>query len=161
MSASDMSARHQRYPCQQLFVSCRQHVGRQVDDMSPQQTHKSCFDPRFDMPTSTLPAKRIMCSMAAVWRMYGYQEYPAPEPPVCAFKVCSGAQLKDFIQQCKVTDLQIYCNRPAKLDALKYTDFLTKYNTSSKLPKYYGDCPNTLNTISVNQHYFKVYMDPD
>jgi hypothetical protein len=41
---------------------------------------------------------RIMCSMAAVWWMYGYQDYPAPEPPVCAFKVCSGAQLKDFIQ---------------------------------------------------------------
>jgi hypothetical protein len=69
--------------------------------------------------------------------------------------------LKDFIQQCKVTDLQIYYNRPAELDALKYTDFLKKYNTSSKLPKYYKDCPNTLNNISINQHYFKVYMDPD
>jgi hypothetical protein len=34
---------------------------------------------------------RIMCSMAAVWRMYRYQDYPAPEPPVCAFKVRSGA----------------------------------------------------------------------
>jgi hypothetical protein len=73
---------------------------------------------------------RIMCSMAAVWRMYGYQDYPAPEPPVCVFKVCSGAQLKDFIQRCKVTDLQIYYNCPAELDALKYTDFWKKYNTS-------------------------------
>jgi hypothetical protein len=104
---------------------------------------------------------RIMCSMAAVWWMYGYQHYPAPEPPVCAFKVCSGAQLKNFIQQCKVTDLQIFYNRPAELDALKYTDFLTKYNTLAKLPKYCEDCPNTLNNISINQHYFKVYMDPD
>jgi hypothetical protein len=67
---------------------------------------------------------RIMCSMAAVLRMYGYQDYPAPELPVCAFKVPSGAQLNDFIQQCKVTDLQIYYYRPAELDALKYTDFL-------------------------------------
>jgi hypothetical protein len=41
---------------------------------------------------------RIVCSMAAVWRMYGFQDYPAPELPVCVFKVCSGAQLKDFIQ---------------------------------------------------------------
>jgi hypothetical protein len=41
---------------------------------------------------------RIMCSMAVVWRMYGYQDYPAPLPPVCSFKVCSGAPLKDFIQ---------------------------------------------------------------
>jgi hypothetical protein len=57
--------------------------------------------------------------------------------------------------------LQIYYNRPAELDALKYTDFLEKYNTLSKLPKYYEDCLNTLNNISVSQHYFKVYMDPD
>ncbi len=104
---------------------------------------------------------RIMYSMAEVWRMYEYQDYPAPEPPVCVFKVCSGAQLKDFIQQCKVTDLQIYYNRPAELDALKYTDFLTKYNALAELPKYCEDCPNTLNNISIDQHYFKVYMDPD
>ncbi len=39
---------------------------------------------------------RIMCSMAAVWRMHGYQNYPAPSPPVCAFKVHSRAQLKDL-----------------------------------------------------------------
>jgi hypothetical protein len=86
---------------------------------------------------------RIMCSMAAVWRMYGYQDYPAPEVPVCAFRVRSGAQLNDFIQQCKVTDLQIYYNHPAELDALKYTDILKKHNTLSKLPKYYENCPNT------------------
>ena len=55
---------------------------------------------------------RIMCSMAAVWRMYGYHDYPAPLPPVCAFKVCSGAQLKDFIRRGEVTELQINYNRP-------------------------------------------------
>jgi hypothetical protein len=82
---------------------------------------------------------RMICSMAAVWQMYRYQDYPASEPSVCAFKVCSGAQLKDLIQRCKVTDLKIYYNRPAKLDGLKYTDFLTKYNTLDKLPKYYED----------------------
>jgi hypothetical protein len=93
--------------------------------------------------------------------MHGYQDYPSPELPVCAFKVRSGAQLKDFMQQCKVTDLQIYYNRPAELDGLKYTDFLTKYITLAKLPKYYEDCPNSLNNISADQHFFKVYMDPD
>ena len=39
--------------------------------------------------------------MAAVWRIYGYQDYPASDPPVCAFKVHSGAQLKDFIYTLK------------------------------------------------------------
>ena len=93
---------------------------------------------------------RIMCSMAAVWQMYGYQDYPAPELPVCAFKVRSGAQLNNFIQQYKVTDLQIYYNCQAELDGFKYTYFLTKYNTLAKLPKYYEDCPNTLNNISID-----------
>jgi hypothetical protein len=41
---------------------------------------------------------RIMSSMVAVWQMYGYQDHPAPEPPVCAFNIHSEAQLKDFIQ---------------------------------------------------------------
>jgi hypothetical protein len=55
--------------------------------------------------------------------MYGYQDYPAPETPVCAFKVHSGAQLNDFIQRGDLTDLQIYCNWPAESDPLKYTAF--------------------------------------
>jgi hypothetical protein len=46
--------------------------------------------------------------------------------------------------------LQIYYNSAAELDALKYTDFLKKFDTLSKLPKYYEDCPNTLNNISVD-----------
>ncbi len=53
---------------------------------------------------------RIMCSMAAVWRMYGHQDYPAPDPTVCAFKVCTGDQLDNFERRGDVTDLQIYYN---------------------------------------------------
>ena len=48
-----------------------------------------------------------MCSMAAVWRLYGYQDYPAPDPPVCAFKVCTGVQLKDIRDTGDAIDLQI------------------------------------------------------
>ena len=91
--------------------------------------------------------------------MYGYQDYPAPQPPVCAFKVRSGAQLKDFIQRGEVTDLQIYYNRPAALDAMKYTEFLKKYNTSSKKPKYYEDNPDTENNVDLDRHFFKVHME--
>jgi hypothetical protein len=99
--------------------------------------------------------------MAAVWRMYGYQDYPASDPPVCAFKVRSGAQLKDFIQRKEVTDLQIYYNRPDVIDNLKYAEFFKKYNTSSELPKYYNKNPNAKNNVSLDRHYFKVHMDPD
>jgi hypothetical protein len=77
----------------------------------------------------------IMCPLSAVWRMYGYQDYPAPKPAVCAFKVQTGAQLKDFIQQNKVTDLQVYYNCPGELESLRYTEVLQQYSTSSQLPK--------------------------
>ncbi len=100
-----------------------------------------------------------MCSMSAVWQMYRYQDYPAPLPPVCAFKVCSGAQFKDFIQRGEVTELQIYYNRPAALEALNYTEFLGKYNTSSKQRKYYKDNSDTENNVILDRHYFKVHMD--
>jgi hypothetical protein len=60
-----------------------------------------------------------MCSMSAVWRMYGYQDYPDPEPAVCAFKVQTGAQLKGFIQRHEVTNLQVYYNRPGELESLR------------------------------------------
>jgi hypothetical protein len=128
-----------------LYKYCYKGAARKEHiDLGSEQEHDSLDEIKL------FTYSRIMCSMAAVWRMYGYQDYPAPELPVCAFKVCSGAQSKDFIQQCKVTDLQIYYNCPAEIDALKYTDFLKKYNPLSKLPTYYEDCPNTLNNISVD-----------
>ena len=99
--------------------------------------------------------------MSAVWRMYGYQDYLALEPAVCAFKVQTGAQSKDFIQRNKVTDLQVYYNHPGELESLRYTEFLQQYNTLSQLPKYYEDNPNTLDNVSIEHHYFKVYMEPD
>ena len=128
-----------------LYKYCYKGAARKVCiDLGSEQEHDSLDEIKLFI------YGRIMCSMVAVWQMYGYQDCPAPELPVCAFKVCSGAQLKDFIQRCKVTDLQIYYNRPAELDALKYIDFLKRYNTLSKLPKYYEDCPNTLNNISID-----------
>ncbi len=90
-----------------------------------------------------------MCSMSAVWRMYGYQDYPAPEPAVCAVKVQTGAQLRDFIQRKEVTDLQIYYNRPDELECLTYTEFFQQYNASSQLPKFYADNTHTLDNISI------------
>ena len=104
---------------------------------------------------------RIMCSMSAVWRMYGYQDYPSPDPAVCAFKVRTGAQLKDFIQRKEVTELQIYYNRPDVLEDLMYTQFLELYNTSVQLPKYYANNPDSLDNKDAERHYFRVHMEPD
>ncbi len=50
---------------------------------------------------------RTMSSMSAVWRLYGYQDYPAPHPPVFTIKVRNKAQLAEFEARQEVTDLQI------------------------------------------------------
>ncbi len=70
-------------------------------DLSPEQEHDSQDEIKLFI------YRRIMCSMAAVWRLYGYQDYPAPDPPVCAFKVCTGVQLKDIRDTGDAIDLQI------------------------------------------------------
>jgi hypothetical protein len=59
----------------------------------------------------------------------------------------------------EVTELQIYYNRPAALEASKYTEFSENYNTSSKQPNYYEDNPDTENNVSLDWHFFKVHMD--
>ena len=100
-----------------------------------------------------------MCSMAAVWRMYGYQDYPAPDPPVCAFKVRTGDQLEDFKRRGDVTDLQIYYNRPEVLHGLKYSEFLERYNTSSKLPKFYQDNRALKDNVSMDRHFFVIHFE--
>ena len=101
---------------------------------------------------------QTMLSMSAVWRLYGYQDYPAPEPPVCTFKVRTKAQLDDFEMRNEITDLQIYYNQPVALHDLKFTEFFCKYNTSTNLPKYYQDNPNTADDVQLDRHYFKVYI---
>ncbi len=86
---------------------------------------------------------RIMSSMSAMWRLYGYQDYLASEPPVVAFKVCTLEQLKDFIRQCEVTDLLIYYGRREQLKNLKYTEFF-------QLPQFYSNNPQAENEMSLH-----------
>jgi hypothetical protein len=139
-----------------LYKYCYKGAARKERiDLSFEQEHNSLNEIKLFI------YGRIMCSMSAVWRMYGYQDYSAPEPAVCAFKVQTGAQLKDFIQRKKVTDLQVNYNHPGELESLRYTEFFQQYNTSSQLLKYYEDNPNTLDNVSIERHYFKVYMEPD
>jgi hypothetical protein len=73
-------------------------------DLSPEQEHDSLDEIKHFI------YGRIMCSMSVVWQMYGYQDYPAPKPPVCAFKVCTGPQLDDIAKQNEVSDLHMYYN---------------------------------------------------
>jgi hypothetical protein len=101
---------------------------------------------------------RIMCSMSVLWGLYGYH-YPASEPPVCAFKVQTGAQLKDFRIKGEVSDLQIYYNRPKEVCHVKYVKFLQHYNTSTELPTFYANKHNSENNFEDPAHFFKIYME--
>ena len=137
-----------------LYKYCYKGAARKKRiDLSPEQEHDS------QDKIKLFIYGRIMCSMAAVWRMYGYQDYPAPDPPVCAFKVCTGDQLDNFKRQGDVTDLQIYYNQPEVLDGLKYTEFLVRYNTSSKLPRFYQDNRALKDNVSMDRHFFVVHIE--
>jgi len=137
-----------------LYKYCYKGAARKERiDLSPEQEHDSQDE------IKQFIYGRIMCSMSVVWRMYGYQDYPAPEPPVCSFKVRTGAQLDDIAQRKEVSDLHMYYNRPAVLESMTYTEFFQKYNTSSKRPKYYEDNPITEDNISLQRHYFAVYLN--
>ena len=137
-----------------LYKYCYKGAARKERiDLSPEQEHDSQDEIKLFI------YGRIMCSMAAVWRMYGYQDYPAPDPPVCAFKVRTGDQLEDFKRRGDVTDLQIYYNRPEVLHGLKYSEFLERYNTSSKLPKFYQDNRALKDNVSMDRHFFVIHFE--
>jgi hypothetical protein len=94
-----------------------------------------------------------------LWRLYRYQDYPASEPPVCAFKVQTGAQLKDFRTRGEVSDLGIYYNCPKELSDLNYIKFLQHYNTSTELPTFFANKHNSENNFEDPVHFFKIYID--
>jgi hypothetical protein len=55
---------------------------------------------------------QVVCAMGEMWRFYGYRDYPASIPAVCSFKVQTPAQLDLFVRSVKISDLQVYYNRP-------------------------------------------------
>jgi hypothetical protein len=102
---------------------------------------------------------RVMCSMSVYWRLSGYQDYPAAEPPVCCYKVRSQEQIKYFFDDDVVTDIVVYYNRPAAISHLKYTEFLTKYNLSENLPRYYQNMAESRDNFLQEKHYFRVDIE--
>ncbi len=67
---------------------------------------------------------QVVGAMGAVWRFYGYQNYPASILAVCSFKVRTPEQLDFIVRSGKILDLQVYYNRPTELENFKYVDFL-------------------------------------
>jgi hypothetical protein len=135
-----------------LYEYCYKGAARREQiDLESEQAHNSCDEIKLFIHG------RIMCSMSVLWHLYEYQDYPASGPPVFAFKVQTGAQLKD-----SRTELQVYYNCPKEVCHLKYVEFLQHYNTSTELSMFYAYKHNSENNFKDPVQFFKMYMDfPD
>jgi hypothetical protein len=56
--------------------------------------------------------RQVVCAMGAMWHLYWYQDYPASIPAVCSFKVQTPQQLDFIVKSGKISDLQVYYNKP-------------------------------------------------
>jgi hypothetical protein len=103
---------------------------------------------------------QVVCAMGAMWRFYGYQDYPASIPAVCSLEVRTPQQLDFIVRSGKISDLQVYYNRQTKLENFKYVDFLKTYNISSTLPRFYQNNTNDCrNDVQNHRHFFEVYIN--
>ncbi len=59
----------------------------------------------------------------------------------------------------KYVSSQIYYNRPEVLHGLTYTEFLVRYNTSSKLPIFYQDNRALKDNFSMDRHFFVIHFE--
>jgi hypothetical protein len=99
---------------------------------------------------------QVVCAMGLMWRFYGYQDYPASISAVCSFKVQTPEQLYFIVRSGKILDLQVYYNRPTKLENFKCVDFLKTYNISSTLPMIYQNNTNDCrNNVQNDRHYLR------
>jgi hypothetical protein len=85
---------------------------------------------------------QVVCAMGAMWRVLGYQDYSASIPAVCSFKVQTPQQLDYIVKSGKISDLQVYYNRPTGLESFKYANIFKTYNISSTLPRFYQNNTN-------------------
>ena len=101
---------------------------------------------------------QVVCSMGAMWRFYGYQDYPASLPAVCSFKVRTPEQIAYIVNSGQICELYVYFNRPPELEHLKYVEFMKMYNISSKIPKYYqNNKMQCENNVGNERHYFTIF----
>jgi hypothetical protein len=72
----------------------------------------------------------------------------------------SPQQLEFIVRSGKISDLQVYYDRPTKLENLKYVDFLKTYNFSSTLTRFFQNNTNDCrNNVQNDRHYFEVYSN--
>jgi len=74
---------------------------------------------------------RLLCSMDAVWRIFGYQTYPASFPSCEEIKIKTPEHLMHIEHEQQLCDLSAYLSA---FEGLKYTEFCKYWDYSCKLP---------------------------
>ena len=77
---------------------------------------------------------RMLCAFDAMWRVLGYQTYPATEPSVSLIKAKLPSQILLLANDHKLCDLAVYFSRADSLHSLTYTTFFSRYEYDSKYP---------------------------
>jgi hypothetical protein len=77
---------------------------------------------------------RLLSSMDATWRIFGFCNYPAQQPSTKVVNVMTESQSTFFLEQGKATDMLMYFNRPEELSQLKFEDFFKGWHYATKKP---------------------------
>jgi hypothetical protein len=81
---------------------------------------------------------RYLCSMDAMWRIFGYCTYPASSPPVRIIKVKTPDMVESLLLNGQTSDMLLYFRRPELLRHLTYVQMYTQYVATSSLPKRFA-----------------------
>jgi hypothetical protein len=103
---------------------------------------------------------QVVCAMGAIWHFMGIRTIQY----LFRLFVLSKCKLHSnwffIVRSGKISDLQVYYNRPTELENFEYVDFLKTYNISSTLPRFYQNNTNDgRNNVQNDRHYFEVYSN--
>ena len=72
---------------------------------------------------------RRLCSMDAMWRLLGFQTYPASDPAVIGVKIRMPSFVTDYNEKKLLLDIVVYFNRPGWCTDMLFAEFFGKYIT--------------------------------
>ena len=100
---------------------------------------------------------RMLTSMDAMWRIFGYQTYPAPYPSVILLKVKLPSDMRLLASKGKLSDLYVYFQRPQDLEHLRYCEFFNLYCYKYDLDqRRFQDDPSTYDENTGTLRYCEI-----
>ena len=72
---------------------------------------------------------RRLCSMDAMWRLLGFQTYPASDPAVIGVKIRMPSFVIDYNEKKLLLDIVVYFNRPEWCTRMLFAEFFGQYIT--------------------------------